>query len=154
MAIAWLACFPKLLCFYPNTPRRVFIMLIWGTMANYHAHSATALRREGRLLRHEVMKAKCVIANALAGMACILLFKRTKLARELQCQPRWSMPVSFFSTLSAVALRSSCTCCPGGAASSWSLVDGLREGLHGLSVSEILILLLLAVILPAALSAY
>lgn len=103
-----MACmFPKTIVFYPMTPRRILIMLIWGTMAIYHAHCTAALSRESRLglpsfaafggvplsrkvshtvllrrlLRHEVMKAKCVIANALAGMACILLLKRDEIGQ-------------------------------------------------------------------------
>lgn len=45
-----MACmFPKTIVFYPMTPRRILIMLIWGTMAIYHAHCTAALSRESRL---------------------------------------------------------------------------------------------------------
>ncbi|CAL8464055.1 g3590 [Coccomyxa elongata] len=154
MAIAWLACFPKLLFFYPITPRRVLIMLIWGTMAIYHAHCAAALSRERRLLRHEVMKAKCVIANALAGMACILLLKREEIGQGAP------MPASlvqagfilFYSVRCSIALQLHLL--------SWwsSIIMEFGRWIEGVppwrSVSESLALLVLAVVLPAATSAY
>ncbi|BDA49181.1 hypothetical protein COCOBI_13-2910 [Coccomyxa sp. Obi] len=154
MAVAWLACFPKLLCFYPITPRRVLIMLIWGTMAIYHAHCAAALSREKRPLRHEVMKAKCVVANAVAGMACILLLKRDEIGQGAP------MPASlvqagfilFYSVRCSIALQLHLL--------SWwsSIIMEFGRWIEGVpawrSVSESLVLMVLAVILPAATSAY
>ncbi|EIE24760.1 nagb/rpia/CoA transferase-like protein [Coccomyxa subellipsoidea C-169] len=82
MAIAWISCIPKLL-FYSITPRRAVIILIWLNMAIYHCLCASALKKETRLLRHETMKISCVIANAVAGMVCILLLKRDEIGQAV-----------------------------------------------------------------------
>lgn len=47
-AVCWLACSPKLLCFYPVTTRRLLIMSIWAIMALTHIHCASKLQRESR----------------------------------------------------------------------------------------------------------